>query len=145
MYLYAKHIQNIPNGSKVKRTDGHASARLVIKKFGVWRFHWLDLVNMYVHAKYYQNILSGLKVISIFKNWLWTDKYGDYRALLISPPFGCLYCGLCISDGLLLILIFGSINTDRCKQIQLVTTRMLFGKLHACLLIKLWLILCFPF
>ena len=32
-------------------TDGHASARLFIKKSGIIQFQWLGLVNIYVHAK----------------------------------------------------------------------------------------------
>ena len=35
---------------------------------GIWQFSWLYIVNMYLHAKNYLNILSGLKVIENFSN-----------------------------------------------------------------------------
>ena len=36
---------------------------LFIKKSGITQSHWLGLVNIILHAKYYQNIPSHLKVI----------------------------------------------------------------------------------
>ena len=39
-----------------------------------WQFHWLGLVNMYLHAINYQIITSGLKAIAIFKtDYGWMD------------------------------------------------------------------------
>ena len=37
-----------------------------MEKSGIWQFHLLGLVSMYLHAKNYQNILRGLKVIVIY-------------------------------------------------------------------------------
>ena len=59
MCLHANYYQNTPSGSKVKAIftnwlwmDGHASARLFIKKFDICQFHsvLLGLINMYLQA-----------------------------------------------------------------------------------------------
>ena len=63
-------------------TDGHASAKLLIKTSGIRQVHCFSLVTISLHAKNYQNIQSGLKVTAIFTNI--TDGHGDYRTL----PFG---------------------------------------------------------
>ena len=44
-----------------------ALMRLFIKKSCIRQSHWLDLVNIYLHAKDYQNIESPLKVIHRIK------------------------------------------------------------------------------
>ena len=67
---YVSESQILPNYSKsfkVKaiftnwlRTDGHASVRLFIKKSVILQLHWLDLVNMYLLVKHYQNSLCDI-------------------------------------------------------------------------------------
>ena len=44
-------------------SENFALVRLFIKKSGFRQSHWSDLVNIYLHAKDYQNIPSHLKVI----------------------------------------------------------------------------------
>ena len=47
---------------------------------------------MYLHAKNYKNILSGLKVKVIFTNWLRMDgRTWWLKGILVSPPFGYYY------------------------------------------------------
>ena len=52
-YMFAKNYQNIPSGLKVItifynifRTERHALARVFLKKPGILKVHWLDLVGM---------------------------------------------------------------------------------------------------
>ena len=47
----------------VSVSEKFASGRLFIKKLGIRQSHKLDLVNIYSHAKTYQNIPDSLKVI----------------------------------------------------------------------------------
>ena len=47
----------------VSFSEKFASGRLFIKKSGIRQSHELDLVNIYLHAKNYQNIPYCLKVI----------------------------------------------------------------------------------
>ena len=46
----------------VSVSEKFASARLFIQKSGIREYHWLGFVNIYLHAKNYQNIPSSLKV-----------------------------------------------------------------------------------
>ena len=56
----------------------------------------LDLVNINVHAKVYQNILNGLRVVGIFRELSGTSQTirgtdkGDYRAHSESQPSASL-------------------------------------------------------
>ena len=47
----------------VSVSENFALVRLFIKKSEIRESHWLGLVIIYLHTKYYQNIPSGLKVI----------------------------------------------------------------------------------
>ena len=47
----------------VSVNEKFASAGLFIMKSVIRQSHWLGLVNIYLHTKYYQNIPNGSKVI----------------------------------------------------------------------------------
>ena len=89
--------QNIPSVFKVKTnwlwTDGYASECIFIQKSGIWHISLVRSCQYASPHQKYQNILRGLKVTAIFSRWLLVDGHSRYRAHLISPPFGRLYCG----------------------------------------------------
>ena len=66
MYLYAKTLskyskrfESYSDFHKLITDDGHVSARLFIKKSGILQFHWLDLANIYPHAKRFSQTDNG--------------------------------------------------------------------------------------
>ena len=74
-------MPKFPSGVKVKSdfheliTDGRAHLSEAIYK-EIWHLiiDCLGLINMYLHAKNYQNSLSGLKVIAILTDYGRTDE-----------------------------------------------------------------------
>ena len=65
-------------------------------KSGIWQVHWLELVGMYLYAKYYQNIPNGESAMAIFANLPQTDRRmegqtelrgDDNMTLFESEPF----------------------------------------------------------
>ena len=79
---YSKRFKGIAIFTNWIRTNGHTSTRLFIRNSGIWQFHWLDLVNTYLHAKNYRNIPSGLKVEAI-KARLFIKKSGIWQCHLL--------------------------------------------------------------